>query len=101
MIETDVKNLVVIFVKDCNLGENSERDVPYLLIRKTMQGNEEETIEFPIGTIKIYYKNKNIAYLTRLSDSFFKKFTIDFAELEDLDGIYSFLKARKIKYRKL
>lgn len=54
-----------------------------------------------IATIKIYYKNKNIAYLIRLSDSFFKKFRIDFAELEDLDGIYSFLKARKIKYRKL
>lgn len=54
-----------------------------------------------IATISVYYKNKKIAHLTRLSDSFFKKYTIDFAELEDLDGIYLFLKVRKIKYRRL
>mgnify|MGYP006967131302 CR=1 FL=1 len=54
-----------------------------------------------MATILIKYNDKTIAILSRLSESSGRTFTIDEAELDDLEGIYKFLKQRKIKYKKI
>lgn len=54
-----------------------------------------------MATILIKHKDKTIAKLSRLAEFPGRTFTIDEAELEDLEGIYKFLKQRKIKYKKI
>ncbi len=54
-----------------------------------------------MATILIKYKDRTIAKLSRLTEFPGKTFTIDEAELDDLEGIYKFLKQRKIKYKKI
>ena len=53
-----------------------------------------------MATILIKHKDKTIARLSRLAEFPGRTFTIDEAELDDLEGIYKFLKQRKIKYKK-
>lgn len=53
-----------------------------------------------MATILIKHKDRTIAKLSRLAESLSRTFTIDEAELEDLEEIYKFLKQRKIKYKK-
>lgn len=54
-----------------------------------------------MATILIKHKDRTIAKLSRLTEFPDKPFTIDEAELDDLEGIYKFLKQRKIKYKKI
>ena len=54
-----------------------------------------------MATILIKHKDKIIAKLSRLAEFPGRTFTIDEAELDDLKGIYKFLKQRKIKYKKI
>lgn len=50
--------------------------------------------------ILIKHKDKITAKLSHLTEFPGRTFTIDEAELDDLEGIYKFLKQRKIKYKK-
>lgn len=54
-----------------------------------------------MATILIKHKDKIIAKLSRLAEFSGRTFTIDEAELDNLEGIYRFLKQRKIKYKKI
>lgn len=54
-----------------------------------------------MATILIKHKDKIIAKLSRLAEFPGRTFTIDEAELDNLEGIYRFLKQRKIKYKKI
>lgn len=54
-----------------------------------------------MATILIKHKDKIIAKLSRLAEFPGRTFTIDEAELDDLEGIYKFLKQRRIKYKKI
>lgn len=54
-----------------------------------------------MATILIKHKDKIIAKLSRLAEFPGRTFTIDEVELDDLEGIYKFLKQRKIKYKKI
>ena len=54
-----------------------------------------------MATILIKHKDKIIAKLSRLAEFPGRTFTIDEAELDHLEGIYKFLKQRKIKYKKI
>lgn len=54
-----------------------------------------------MATILIKHKDKIIAKLSHLTEFPGRTFTIDEAELDDLEGIYKFLKQRKIKYKKI
>ena len=54
-----------------------------------------------MAAILIKHKDKIIAKLSRLAEFPSRTFTIDEAELDDLEGIYKFLKQRKIKYKKI
>lgn len=54
-----------------------------------------------MAAILIKHKDKIIAKLSRLAEFPGRTFTIDEAELDDLKGIYKFLKQRKIKYKKI
>lgn len=67
----NAKNWVLVVVKDENKGEATERDIPHLLVKQTRWGSEEQTIEFPCGTVEESdYENKEaleyvkIRYLT-------------------------------------
>lgn len=54
-----------------------------------------------MATILIKHKDKIITKLSRLAEFPGRTFTVDEAELDDLEGIYRFLKQRKIKYKKI
>jgi hypothetical protein len=51
--------------------------------------------------ITVKDKDKVIAELSRTTDSFFKVFEFIKCELDDLNGIYRFLKERGINFKKI